>query len=329
MKHYRTDELAARLGSTLVGKVAEATTLCAPDAPQAHAVVLCFKANQAAALEQVPLPLAVLIVPENTHTVLPHIPVADVRLALAQLSELFDDRPVVAEGIHPSAYIADTAQLAVEVHIAEKAVVRAASIGAGSRIGPHCFIDDTVQIGKNCILHAHVSLYAGVIVGDDCIIHSGAVIGSDGFGYAASQGGAMKIHHLGRVRLGQAVEIGANTCIDRATLGETLIGDRTKIDNLCQIGHNVSVGTDCLIAGTTAIAGSTRLGNRVMLGGGVGLVDHIHLGDDVRIAARSLVTKSVPSGETWAGNPAEPQRKYVRKLYLQNKLETIWQRIKG
>ena len=160
-------------------------------------------------------------------------------------------------------------------------------------------------------------------------MHSGAVIGSDGFGYAAGPTGATKIHHLGTVELHDDVEIGANTCIDRGTLASTVIGARTKIDNLCQIGHNVTMGTDCLVAGRSAIAGSVKIGNRVTIGGSVGISDHISIGDGVTLAAGSGVSKDIPAGETWAGAPAVPFRKWVRGLYLQGQLETIWQIVKG
>ena len=257
------------------------------------------------------------------------IRVADTRLALAKLSEVFDERPPVAEGVHPSAQVHPEAQLAENVHLAANVVVGAgARIERGTRVGAGCAIGARVRIGEGCLLHANVTLYGGVTLGKRVTLHSGAVIGSDGFGYAASERGAYKIQHLGSVTLEDDVEIGANTCVDRGTLDDTRIGARSKIDNLCQIGHNVVIGTDCLIAGTVGIAGSTTLGNRVTMGGSSGAGDHLHIGDDVRVAARGGVTKDVPAGETWAGFPAQPYKRWVRGLYLQRQLETLWQAFK-
>ncbi len=197
------------------------------------------------------------------------------------------------------------------------------------RIGAGCVISTGVQMGENCLLHPNTTLYANIKLANRVTIHSGAVIGSDGFGYAPGPRGAAKIHHLGSVELHDDVEIGANTCIDRGTLSNTIIGARTKIDNLCQIGHNVTMGTDCLFAGRGAIAGSVSIGNRVTIGGSVGIADHISIGDGVTLAAGSGVSKDIPANETWAGAPAVPFRKWVRGLYLQGQLETIWQTVKG
>jgi UDP-3-O-[3-hydroxymyristoyl] glucosamine N-acyltransferase len=250
-------------------------------------------------------------------------------LFLAQLTHLFDTRPSVAEGIHPSAVIHPTATIAENVHIAENVTVKAhAAIGKGSRIGAGCVISDNVHIGEHCLLHPNVTLYANVTTGHRVILHSGCVIGSDGFGYAPGPRGAMKIHHLGSVKLGDDVEIGANTCIDRGTLGNTTIGDRTKIDNLCQIGHNVQIGTDCIIAGRAGISGSVTIGSRVTMGGSCVTVDHITIGDDVTLAGGTGVSKNIPAGETWGGSPAVPVKKWIRGLYLQGQLETIWQTVK-
>lgn len=322
---YLTDDLASRLGSDLVGAVRTAKRLATPEAAGQDAVVVLFKATQ---LEPLPV-AAVLIVPKGVAPAAPHIAVQDPRLALAQLSSLFDQRSAVAEGIHPSAVIHPQAQLAENVHVAANAVVAAdVRVGAGTRIGANCSVAEGVVIGENCILHPQVTLYEATELQARVVLHSGVVIGGDGFGYAASPRGALKLHHLGGVVLQDDVEIGANSCVDRGTLGTTVIGARSKIDNLCQIGHNVTIGTDCLIAGTSAVAGSTTLGDRVMVGGGVGMVDHIHVGNDVKITARSLLTKNVPDGETWAGNPAQPYKTYARERYLLGKLESLWQSLK-
>jgi UDP-3-O-[3-hydroxymyristoyl] glucosamine N-acyltransferase len=323
-------ELAKRLEGTLTGEDLEVSGLAPSEQPTPGSVIVVPDEKTLQRLESAEF--AVLVIPQKITSTTRHavIQVRDTRLALAQLSQLFDTRPFVAEGIHPSAVIHPTARLEGDVHIAEKVVIQAnVVIGKGSRIGAGCVISENVTIGENCLLHPNVTLYANVQLGSRVILHSGAVIGSDGFGYAPSSRGAVKIHHLGSVRLGNDVEIGANTCIDRGTLGDSVIGDRTKIDNLCQIGHNVRMGTDCLMAGRGAIAGSVTLGNRVTIGGSVGIADHLTIGDGATLAAGSGVSKDIPAGETWAGAPAVPFRKWVRGLYLQGQLETIWQRVKG
>jgi UDP-3-O-[3-hydroxymyristoyl] glucosamine N-acyltransferase len=322
--------LAKHIGGTLEGANLEVTQLAPPENPAPGTAIVVSDDKQLAFLEDQTLAVVILSEKSKQSTKHPVIRVKEPRLALAQLTQLFDTRPLVAEGIHPSAVIHPSATLAEGVHVAENAVVRAnASIGKGSRIGAGCVISDNVGVGEDCILHPNVTLYANVTLGERVIVHSGAVIGSDGFGYAPSPQGAAKIHHLGSVQLGNDVEIGANTCIDRGTLSDTVIGARTKIDNLCQIGHNIKFGTDCLVAGRTSIAGSVTVGNRVTIGGSVGIADHLMIGDGARLAAGSGITKHVPAGETWAGFPAQPYRKWVRGLYLQGQLEAMWKIVKG
>lgn len=323
-------DLAKKLDGSLTGEDREVSRLSPSEQPTPGSAVVVPDEKTLQRLES--LELALLVVPQKITQTTRHpvIKVRDTRLALAQLTQLFDTRPQVAEGIHPSAVIHPSARLEANVHIAEKVVIQAnVVIGAGSRIGAGCVISENVTIGENCLLHPNVTLYANVQLGRRVILHSGAVIGSDGFGYAPSSRGAVKIHHLGSVRLGNDVEIGANTCIDRGTLADSVIGDRTKIDNLCQIGHNIQMGTDCLIAGRGAIAGSVTFGNRVTIGGSVGIADHITIGDGATLAAGSGVSKDIPAGETWAGAPAVPFKKWVRGLYLQGQLETMWQAVKG
>jgi UDP-3-O-[3-hydroxymyristoyl] glucosamine N-acyltransferase len=322
--------LAQHLSSILEGENLEVTHLASPDSPAPGAVIVAADDKQLALLENQPLALVIVSHHSKLSPRHPFIKVKETRFALAQLSQLFDTRPPVAEGIHPSAVIHPTARLYEDVHIAEHAVIKAeVTIAKGSRIGAGCVIGDSVQIGENCLLHPNITLYAQVKLGNRVMVHSGAVIGSDGFGYAPGPRGAAKIHHLGSVELHDDVEIGANTCIDRGTLANTVIGARTKIDNLCQIGHNVQIGTDCLIAGQSGISGSVTIGSRVTMGGSVLIADHVSIGDGATLGGNSGITKHIPPGETWAGFPAQPYRKWVRGLYLQGQLETIWQTVKG
>jgi UDP-3-O-[3-hydroxymyristoyl] glucosamine N-acyltransferase len=257
------------------------------------------------------------------------VQVTDTRLALARLSALLDVRMPPAVGKHPSASVLAGAQVADDASLGAGAVVAEdAVIGAGTAIGANSVVGRGSVVGRDCTVHANVTIYDGVKVGDRVILHSGAVIGADGFGYAASPTGAAKIRHVGGVVLADDVEIGANTAVDRGTIDDTLVGARTKIDNLCQVGHNVTIGSDCLIAGTAAIGGSVAIGRGVIIGGNVAISDHVTIGDGARVAGRSGVTKDIPAGETWAGFPARQYRSYVRSLYLGDRLEQIWEYVK-
>ena len=222
------------------------------------------------------------------------------------------------------------ARLGARVAVGPLAVVAAdARIEDDVVIGAGTFVGAGARVGAGTVLRERVVIEDGVVVGRRCHLQAGAVIGGDGFGFAAGPRGAERIHHLGTVVLGDEVEVGANACIDRATLGATVVDARSKIDNLVQIGHNVRIGSDVLIAGQTGIAGSTTVGDRVVIGGAAGVADHVEIGHDVRIAGGAGVTKSVPAGETWGGYPAQPLRRWVRERYLIGRLEAIWAAVKG
>ncbi len=325
-----SNSLARLLGGRLEGENRSLRRLAEPGGSSEDAVVVVSGPEQAERLAGLSVGLVVAAEGLELPAGLPQLRVPDSRLALAKLTQVFDDRPPVAEGVHPSALVHPSAELAQDVSLGAGVVVEAGAVlGRGTRIGAGTVVGAFARLGPNCILHPNVTLYPGVILGQRVILHSGAIIGADGFGYAPSPRGALKIHHLGSVRLGDEVEIGANTCVDRGTLSDTVIGARSKLDNLCQIGHNVIIGADCLIAGMVGVAGSTRIGARVLIGGSAGVGDHLNIGDDVRVMARSGVTKDIPSGETWAGFPAQPYKRFVRGLYLQSRLEQLWQAFKS
>jgi UDP-3-O-[3-hydroxymyristoyl] glucosamine N-acyltransferase len=326
---HDTFTLAQALGGRTEGPGRAITKLVSPRHPLVTGLVVADSEAALRALDDAPV--GAVVVPEGLACSSPHplIRVPDVRVALAQLSVLFDGRPVPAQGVSPQAFVHPTAQLGEGVSLAPGVVIEAhAVLGRGCMIGSGSVVGAGTVVGDDTRLHANVTLYDGVRIGSRVILHSGAIVGADGFGYAPGPRGAQKIHHLGTVIIEDDVEIGANTCIDRGTLEATVIGARTKIDNLCQIGHNVRIGTDCLLAGMVGIAGSTILGDRVTVGGDAGFADHLSVGDGATIAGRAGVTKNIPGGETWAGFPAQPYRKWVRNLYLQNKLETLWQAFK-
>ncbi len=204
--------------------------------------------------------------------------------------------------------------------IDETAVIsRSADLGAGLRIGAHVTIGPGVVLGDGCVIEAGVSI-THALIGEETRILAGARIGQAGFGFVESAGGLVRVPQLGRVVIEGKVEIGANTCIDRGALGDTIIGRGTKIDNLVQIGHNTRIGKYCVIAGQTGIAGSCIIGDGVFMGGRVGLVDHLTIGDGVQIAAGSGLMRNVPAGEKLAGSPAKPVKDWLREIATLAKL---------
>lgn len=257
--------------------------------------------------------------------------VNDPYLAYAKVSKLFDDAPELMPGIHPTAVIGADCEIAGEVSIGLHCVIgKKSKIGKGVSIGANCVIGDETIIGEQTKLCANVTLYHKVKVGKQVLVHSGAVIGSDGFGNANDKGVWHKIYQLGTVIIGNSVEIGANTTIDRGTIGDTIIEDGVKIDNLVQIGHNVHIGAHTAIAGCTGIAGSTKIGRFCMIGGGVGISGHIEIADRVILTARTNVDKSITeAGGIYAsGLLATPHRRWWRILSRLMQLDELVKRLK-
>jgi UDP-3-O-[3-hydroxymyristoyl] glucosamine N-acyltransferase len=185
-------------------------------------------------------------------------------------------------------------------------------IGARARIAAQVVIEDDVTIGDDVQLDSHVVLYAGVTLGDRVRCKAGAVLGGPGFGYVSDASGHHRIPHVGGCVIGDDVEIGSHSCVDRGSLDDTIVGRGTKIDNMVHIAHNVHIGTDCLIMGCAAIAGSSEIGDRVILAGGAGLIDHLHIGNDARLGAGSVLFSDLPAGGAWSGHPARPHREFLR-----------------
>ena len=218
-------------------------------------------------------------------------------------------------GISSLAAVSESAKLGGNVRVCDSAVVEdGAVVGDNCIIGPGAVVGEGATIGDKTTLMARATVYAGSVIGDDCIIHSGAVIGADGFGFVRDNDGVqVKIPQLGRACLGDNVEVGANSAIDRGALDDTVIGNGVKIDNLVQIGHNVQVGDNTIICGCVGIAGGTVIGAGCLIGGGAGIVGHIVIGDGANIAGKSSVTRGVSAGETVSSTiPAMPVRKWRR-----------------
>lgn len=223
------------------------------------------------------------------------------------------DRP--PPGVHPDASVSSAAILDGEVRIGPRAIVGPrARLGAGAVIHGGAVVYPDVRIGAGTEIHAGAVLRERVTVGAGCIIHAGAVIGSEGFGYipAADGRSLIRVPHIGTVRIEDDVEIGANTCVDRAKFGATTIGAGTRIDNLCQVAHNCRIGRMCVIAAGCAIGGSTRIGDGVQVGGGTAMVDHAVVGDRARIGGQTGVIGTVPAGAQWLGLPGRPAGETLR-----------------
>ncbi|RME86479.1 MAG: UDP-3-O-(3-hydroxymyristoyl)glucosamine N-acyltransferase [Zetaproteobacteria bacterium] len=272
---------------------------------------------------------AAVLVREEDAKGIPAIVVADPYLAYARLQQRFFPLPQARGARDASAVIDPSARLAPDVDVGAQAVVMAgAEIGAGTIIGAGCIVGRDVHIGRHCILHPRTVVMDGCVLGDRVIVQPGAVIGADGFGFAWSGERFEKIPQVGRVVIGNDVEIGANACIDRGALGDTIIEDGVKIDNLVQIGHNVRVGAHTAMAAQAGVSGSTRIGRGCLIGGQAGFAGHLTVADRARIGAQAGVIGDIKApGEYW-GTPAAPKRQWLKAIGILMRLQDLWPLIK-
>ncbi len=250
--------------------------------------------------------------------------------AFASLLQLVDKARPRKKGIHPTAIIEEGAKIGTDVYIGPYAYIGDNSIvGDGSSIYPHVYIGDNARIGKNCSLYHRVTIYHECVLGDGCIIHAGSVIGSDGFGFAPqSENEFMKIPQLGNVILEDHVEIGANTTIDRATMGSTIIRKGVKLDNLIQIGHNVEIGENTVMAAQTGISGSTKIGRNCMLGGQVGIAGHLKIANGTKIGAQAGLMGNIKEENTaLLGSPAMELKSFLRSSVVIKNLPEMKSRL--
>lgn len=248
----------------------------------------------------------------------------------AKVSNLLNPLPELEPGIHPSAVVEAGAQIHPTASIGPFCCIgQGAKIGEHAVIGASCSIGENVQIGSHVRLYAGVSIYHGCILGNNCIIHSGAVIGADGFGIAMDEGQWLKIPQIGRVLIGNDVEIGANTTIDRGALDDTIIEDGVKIDNQVQVAHNVSIGAHTAIAGCTGIAGSTKIGRYCKIGGSGMILGHLSIVDHVDISAGTMITKSIEvPGAYTAIYPFAPHREWLKNTAQLRHLHELADKVK-
>ena len=244
---------------------------------------------------------------------------------LAKLMTLYEASIPKKTGIDPLASIAKNAQIGENVYIGPFACIEeGAVIGDNAFIHPHVTVGYNAKVGENTILYPHVTIYHDCRVGNNCILHAGSVVGADGFGFAPSAEGYEKIPQLGIAVLEDDVEIGANTCIDRATMGATIIHKGVKLDNLIQVAHNVEIGSHTVVASQTGIAGSAKIGEWCMFGGQVGVAGHIKVGDHVNVGAQSGIPGNTKSGQTLMGYPAIDPRLFARSAAIYKKLPEMY-----
>lgn len=332
MKSYRLGDIASQLALELHGDADIEITGIAP-LETAQPGQISFVANdKLQKLLAESNASAVIVKPEHKGEDGNWLLSSNPYLSFAQLTALFDDAPVLAAGIHPSAVIDEQAQIGNNVRIAANVF-----IGAHTVIGDDCVIEANTVIsercvlGRGCRLHANVTIYHNVVIGDEANIHSGTVIGSDGFGFAPTSQDYkwQKIYQLGGVRIGNRVDIGANTCIDRGALADTIIHDGVIIDNLVHIAHNCEIGQNTAVAGCVGMAGSTIIGKNCTFAGKVGISGHINIADDVHIAGMTAVTGSINKPGAYAsGTAMMPAQEWRRSAVRFTQLDKMHDRIK-
>jgi len=256
------------------------------------------------------------------------IRVANPRVAFAKALAIFFPEPKFAPGIHPSAAIAATAQIDPTAHIGPHCTIgERVKIGANTVLQSGNFVGDDSVLGEGTNLFPNATIYSRTQIGKRVRIHSGAVIGSDGFGYVFDTSFHRKVPQIGNVIIGDDVEIGSNSSVDRGALGSTVIGKGTKIDNLVQVAHNVEIGEHCILCSQVGIAGSAKLGSYCVLAGQVGIAGHLKIGNKVTVGSKAGVMHNIPDGEMWLGIPAQPDKQAKRIMIAMQRLPDLFKKI--
>jgi len=314
---FSLGELAVRFGLTLRGdpslNVRSVATLS-----RANSGALSFLANSRyrRQLESTRATAVILSAEDEAHCPVAALIDPNPYLAYARIATLMHPETTPAPGIHPSAVVADGALIASSASIGPLAVIEeGARIGERVLVGPGCIVQKGASVGADSTLRSRVNLYPGVTLGQRCILHAGAVVGADGFGFAPNDGSWAKVPQVGSVRIGDDVEIGANTTIDRGAIDDTVVENGVKLDNQIQVGHNVIIGAHTAIAACTGISGSTVIGRRCMIGGMVGFAGHLNIADDVVVTGCSLVSASIKKpGSYSSGMPTVETRLWRRMV---------------
>ena len=319
--------LAAKLGLTLKGEDAPFTGLNTLEAASETEVSFLANPKYAHFLAQTKA-LAVIVSADFQDQVTTALVSENPYRDFAAAASFFERKGSEFSGISPAACIDPSASLGEGCAVYPFAFVGPrAVLGANCVLYPGAYVGEDCAIGANCVLYPGAVVLAGVTLGEACVLNAGAVIGTDGFGFARMEGRMRKIPQIGSARLGDRVDVGANACVDRATLGATSIGNDSKLDNLVQIGHNVSLGEQCLIISQVGIAGSTKVGDRVTMAGQAGIAGHLTIGNDVTIGPQAGVPKDIPNGVTGSGTPFMEGRNFMRSAVLIPKLPELQRRI--
>jgi len=322
-------ELANRLGAELRGD-AELEVTGVKGIEEAGPTEITFVANpRYAALARKTNAAAVLVEPEFQEISAATLRIRNPYLAFSRALGLFYQPPVYAPGIHPTAVIDPTAEIGEGAHIGAYVVVGPhVRIGPHATLLPHMVLYPGVRAGSHLFAHAHAVVRENCILGDHVTLENGAIVGADGFGFAKNEAGHWeKIPQSGPVLLGDRVDVQANACIDRATVGATEIGDGTKVDNLVQVGHGSRVGENSLLCAQTGLAGSSVVGNNVILAGQTGIAGHCAVGDGVILTAQSAVSHDVPPGKTISGSPGFDNRVWLRAVTIFQRLPQLLKRL--
>ena len=327
---YSLQELVERFGGEIVGdpavRVSRVATL---DNAAADAVAFLANPRYRKQLGSTKAGAVIIGPGHRDDTSCPRIVHEDPYVCFARVSALLAPPRHARPGIHPTAVVDPQAHVDPGAEVGPHASIgRAARIGPGAVIGAGSTLGENTSVGRDCHLHANVSIYGGCTLGERVIVHSGAVIGADGFGIAFDRDHWVKVPQIGGVRIGNDVEIGASTTIDRGAIEDTVIEDGVKLDNLVQIAHNVRVGAHTVMAGTAAIAGSTKIGKRCMIAGGAAVINSIVVCDDVTLTVRAVVTKDIDKPGVYSGLfPAEEAAKWRRDVARFRRLEELAARV--
>ncbi|HVO57268.1 MAG TPA: UDP-3-O-(3-hydroxymyristoyl)glucosamine N-acyltransferase [Dongiaceae bacterium] len=326
------NELAQKVGAAVEGDGAvELLGVAAPERA-ASSDLIFVTAEKHAARAQASAAICVIAPPGIALKGKTVLRANNAKVAFARAAALLREAPVIARGVHPTAVIAPLAKIAATASIGPYAVIgEDARVGDNTQIGAHCVIGAGCWIGDACRIHPRVTLYANVRVGNRVEIHAGAVLGADGFGFASGEGRNWKFPQAGIVEIGDDVEIGANTTIDRGSLDDTRVAEGVKLDNLVHVGHNVQIGAHTLIAAQTGISGSSSLGHHVVVGGQVGIADHCTLEDQSIAGAQAGIPtgKTIRSGQVVWGTPARPLEKFKEQYVWFARLPELAARIKA